>query len=180
MHAVIEQKPKINYLVLPTVISDLGLKHGDNLSHIEFNLFFDDVDEIFDETCDPLPIDSKRKIIHLSFADDLAMFSLSKDGLQKCLNNLLIYCNKRELEVSIKKTKALVITKSGRVPKDACFYYDNKLIETVNKFTYLGTLVTSNGSTGSRLLGKEELRKKLIKLTLVFSGYWEELNMKPA
>ena len=65
-----------------------------------------------------------------------------------------------ELEVSIKKTKALVINKSGRVPKDACFYYDNKLIETVNKFTYLGTLVTSNGSTGSLLLGKGELRKK--------------------
>ena len=43
------------------------------------------------------------------------------------------------------------------------FYYDNKLIETVNKFTYFGTLVTSNGSTGSRLLGKEELRKKADK-----------------
>ena len=47
--------------------------------------------------------------------------------------------------------------------KDACFYYDNKLIETVNKFIYLGTLVTSNGSTGSQLLGKEELRKKADK-----------------
>ena len=91
------------------------------------------------------------------------MFSLSKAGLQKCLNNLLIYCNKWGLEVSIKKTKVLVINKSGRVPKDACFYYDNKLIEKINKFTYLGTLVTSNGSTGSRLLGKEELRKKADK-----------------
>ena len=179
MCAVIEQKPKINHLILPTVISDLGLKQGDNLSPIEFNLFFDDVDEIFHETCDSLPIDSERNISDLSFADDLAMFSLSKAGLQKCLNNLLIYCNKWGLEVSIKKTEALVINKSGRVPKDAYFYYDNKLIEMVNKFTYLGTLVTSNGSTGSRLLGKEELRKKLIKLTLVSSGYWEELNMKP-
>ena len=79
------------------------------MSPIEFNLFFDDVDEIFNETCDPLPIDSERKINHLSFADDLAMFSLSKAGLQKCLDNLFIYCNKWGLEVSIKKTKALVI-----------------------------------------------------------------------
>ena len=91
------------------------------MSPIEFNLFFDDVDEIFKGTCDPLPIDSERKISHLSFADDLAMFSLSKAGIQKCLNNSLIYCNKWELEVSIKKTKTLVINKSGRVPKDACF-----------------------------------------------------------
>ena len=94
----------MNHLILPTVISALGLKQGDNLSPIEFNLFFDDVDEIFDKLV--LPIDSERKISHLSFADDLAMFSLSKAGLQKCVSNLLIYCNKWGLEVSIKKTKA--------------------------------------------------------------------------
>ena len=92
--AVIDQKHKISHLLLSTIISDFGLKQGDNLSPIEFNLFFNDVDEIFDETCDPLPIDSERKICHLSFADDLAMFSLSKAGLQKCLNNLLTYFNK--------------------------------------------------------------------------------------
>ena len=98
IHAVIEQKPKINHLFLPTIISDLGLKQGDNLSPIEFNLFLDGFDEIFNETCDPLPIDSERKICHLSFADDLAMFSLSKAGLQGCLNNLLIYFNKWSLK----------------------------------------------------------------------------------
>ena len=57
----------------------------------------------------------------------------------------------------------MVVNKSGKIPKETCFYYNNKLIETVNKFTYLGTLVTSNGSTGSRLHGKEELRKKADK-----------------
>ena len=77
------------------------------LSPIEFNLFFDDIDEIFN---DPLPIDSERKIRHLSSTDDLAMFSLSKAGLQKCLDNLLIYCNKWGLEVSIKKTNAFIMT----------------------------------------------------------------------
>ena len=104
--------------------------------------------EIFDESCDPLPIEEEKKLSHLAFADDLAMFSLSKAGLQQCLNNLLIYCNNWGLEVSIKKTKVLVVNKSGKIPKEACFYYNNKLIETDNKFTYLGTLVTSNGSTG--------------------------------
>ena len=119
--------------------------------------------EIFSESCDPLPIEEEKKLSHLAFADDLAMFSLSKVGLQQCLNNLLIYCNNWGLEVSIKKTKVLVVNKSGKIPKEACFYCNNKVIETVNKYTYLGTLVTSNGSTGSRLHGKEELRKKADK-----------------
>ena len=39
MHAIIEQKPKISHLILPTVISHLRLKQGDNLSPIEFKLF---------------------------------------------------------------------------------------------------------------------------------------------
>ena len=81
------------YTIITTITSVLGLKQGDNLSRIEFNLFFDDVSEIFDESCDPLPIEEEKKLSHLAFADDLAMFSLSKAGLQQCLNNLLIYCN---------------------------------------------------------------------------------------
>ena len=122
MHTTVEQRAKINNQILPTITSVLGLKQGDNLSPIEFNLFFDDVSEIFDESCDPLPIEEEKKLSHLAFADDLAMFSLTKAGLQQCLNNLLIYCNNWGLEVSIKKTKVLVVNKSGKIPKEACFY----------------------------------------------------------
>ena len=129
------------------MISEIGLKHGqgDNLSPIEFDLFFDDVDDIFDDACDPMLFDTDKHLSHLAFADDLALFSLSKVCLQRCLDNLSNYCKKWGLEMSIKKTKALVINQSGRIPrpKDACFFYNNKLIETVNRFSYLGSLVAS-------------------------------------
>ena len=159
----IQQKLKIYGHILPTMISEIGLKQGDNLSPIEFDLFFDDVSDIFDDACDPVPFDTHKHSSHLASADDLALFSLSKAGLQRCLDNLSNYCKKWGLEVSIKKTKALVINQSGRISKDACFFYNNKLIETVNRFSYLGSLVTSNGSTGSQVPGKEELRKKADK-----------------
>ena len=145
------------------MINEIGLKQGDNLSPIEFDLFFDDVGDIFDDAYDPVPFDEDKHLSHLAFADDLALFSLSKAGLQRCLDNLSDYCKKWGLEVSIKKTKALVINQSGRIPKDACFFYNNKLIETVNIFSYLGSLITSNGSTLSQVSGKEELRKKADK-----------------
>ena len=76
--------------------------------------------------------------------------------------------------MSIKKTKALVINQSGRIPEDACSFYNNKLIETVNRFSYLGSLVTFNGSTRSQVSGKEELRKKQTRLISVCKEYWEE------
>ena len=159
----VQQKLKIDGHILPTMISKVGLKQGDNLSPIELDLFFDDVGDIFDDACDPVPFDTDKHLSHLAFADDLALLSLSKAGLQRCSDNLSDYCKKWGLEVSIKKTKALVINQSGRIPKDACFFYNNKLIETVNRFSYLGSLVTPNGSTGSQVSGKEELRKKADK-----------------
>ena len=105
MHTIVEQRAKINNLILPTITSVLGLKEGDNLSPIEFNLFFDDVNEIFDKSCDLLPIEEEKKLSHLAFADDLAMFSLSKTGLQQCRNNLLIYAIIGDLRSVLRKLK---------------------------------------------------------------------------
>ena len=45
-----------------------------NLSRTEFNLFFDNVDETLDESCDPSPIEEEGKLSHLAFADYLATY----------------------------------------------------------------------------------------------------------
>ena len=36
----------------------------------------------------------------LMYADDLVLMSVSKDGLQKCLDDVQIYCNKWKLKVN--------------------------------------------------------------------------------
>ena len=90
----VQHKLKIDGYILPTMISEIGLKQGDNLSPIEFDLFFDDVGDIFDDAFDPIPFDTNKHLSHLAFADDLALFSLSKVGLQRCLDNLSNYCKK--------------------------------------------------------------------------------------
>ena len=90
----VQHKLKIDGYILPTMISEIGLKQGDNLSPIEFDLFFDDVGDIFDDAFDPIPFDTNKHLSHLAFADDLALFCLSKVGLQRCLDNLSNYCNK--------------------------------------------------------------------------------------
>ena len=58
----VQQKLKIDGHILPTMISEVGLKQGDNLSPIELDLFFDDVGDIFDDACDPVPFDTDKHL----------------------------------------------------------------------------------------------------------------------
>ena len=43
----------------------------------------------------------------LKYTDDLVLMSTSKEGLQKCRNNLKSYCDKWKLEINTKKTKVV-------------------------------------------------------------------------
>ena len=52
------QIPKISGGLLSPITTLLGLKQGDNLSPILFNIFFDDVEEIFDNSCNPIKLPS--------------------------------------------------------------------------------------------------------------------------
>ena len=51
----------------------------------------------------PVTLNDKDKICALMFADDLIILSTSKDGLQKSLDELDLYCKKWDLEVNLKK-----------------------------------------------------------------------------
>ena len=46
-----------------------------------FHIFFDDVEDIFDENCDPVSLSDDLSINHLFYAGDMALFSLSSEGL---------------------------------------------------------------------------------------------------
>jgi hypothetical protein len=53
-----------------------------------FNYFVNDLHDIFDESCGPLKLENT----HLTFADDLVIFSNSHKGLQNALNKLQKFC----------------------------------------------------------------------------------------
>ena len=82
------QIPKINGKLLPPIVTSTGLKQGDNLSPILFDIFFDDVELIFDSKCEPVVLSDELSLNHLLYADDMAILSLSSEGLQHSLDNL--------------------------------------------------------------------------------------------
>ena len=61
----VTQIPKINGHFFSPILTTQGLKHGDNLSPILFDIFFDDVEDIVGENCDPVSLSDDRSINHL-------------------------------------------------------------------------------------------------------------------
>ena len=74
-------------------MSNLGLLQGESTSPILFSLFVNDLEgDLADDTIGTRVMDIIIKLI--KFADDMAIFSETREGLQKGLNDLYGYCKK--------------------------------------------------------------------------------------
>ena len=95
-------------------MSNIGVKQGDTLSTILFNLYINDLPNIFSfDGSDPIVVDHSS-INCLIYADDLVIMSTTAEGLQKCINILATYCDKWKLQVNLKKTKVILYNRQGR------------------------------------------------------------------
>ena len=107
------RSPKVSLIhqnkIRLTFLTSIGLKQGDVLSTILFNININDLpkrlledsrssDTIYDV---PYPDD-------VPFTDDLAIFSLSKGDLQKRISILKQYSNEWGLELNLSKTKVMI------------------------------------------------------------------------
>ena len=91
----------------PARFSYRGVKQGDGLSPLLFNVFINDLCDSFDEDCKPVLIEDVN-INCLLYADDLLIISESEEGLQNCISILEQYCNRWKLEVNLDKTKVII------------------------------------------------------------------------
>ena len=87
------------------------------------------------------------KLFLLLYADDIVIFGKTPEELQKSLDILEAYCSRWKLTVNTNKTKIVVFRRGGRLPTNLEFKYNGNLIEIVNKFSYLGIVFTSGGSS---------------------------------
>jgi hypothetical protein len=80
----------------------------------------------------------------LLYADDLILLSESEKGLQSCLDSLNSYCNRWKLKINVTKTKVIVFSKGKRKLSQFNFTIDNQHIEAVEKYKYLGVILSYN------------------------------------
>ena len=152
MYGNISYSIKLKNGHLDPIGSNLGLKQGYPLSPMLFNLYIDDIKDIFDEHCDPVTL-SDVKINHFLYADDLVLLSQSRTGLQTCLDKVHEFSTAKHLTISIKKSKTLIFNYTGRFIKQN-FTVGGISLEAVQSFCYLGFEVKASGTVkhASRIL----------------------------
>ena len=108
-----------------------------------FNLYIDDMDNIFDDTCDPIDFQNE-KLNHFLYADDLVILSLSQKGLQKGIDKVSEFSESKHLTISVQKSKTMIFNTSGKFIKEH-FTVNGKPLEPVQSFCYLGFDVKCSG-----------------------------------
>ena len=101
-----------------------------------FKIFINDLPDAFKESPDAVDINGRR-IDCLMYADAIIIFSSSKAGLHKRLDDLSKFCTKCCLEVNLSKTKVNMFNKPGKLLKEY-LYCEKDIIECVYNYKYLG------------------------------------------
>jgi hypothetical protein len=131
-------------------LTTLGVKQVDSFRPTLFNIFVDDIKSSFIDNTKTKPVSlGVHTFNHLLYTDDLVILSESPTGLQYCINALDNYCEKWRLNINIKKTKVMILSKTERKAKTDSNAYvfdlnDNRL-ELVREYKYLGLIVICNG-----------------------------------
>lgn len=120
----------------------MGVKQGCPLSPTLFGLYLDDFEQALEANHIglDLPVLPVQRVPALLYADDLALVSTSKEGLQAQLALLHAYAAKWRLTVNIDKTKAVVFQAAASSSQvyPLPLVFDGARIEVVDSFRYLG------------------------------------------
>ena len=163
MYEKTSQRLKFDKNISRKFLTEKGVKQGCILSPKLFNIFINDIPEIFNDTCEAAKL-GKININCLMYADDLILISESEGGLQNCLNKLNEYVTKWKLKVNLKKTQVMIFNPSGYRGKIPTFNFDNQHLKTVKEYKYLGTTITN---TGNFKLNEVYLKKKGLRATFL-------------
>ena len=156
--------------ITPFFESFIGLRQGCNLSPMLFNIFLNDLTEIFDEKCCPVMI-GNQNLNCLLYANDLLLLSETENGLKQCIARLGRYAKVWKLSINLKKTKILVFNKLGRV-FNLRIPFGGQVIEPCSRYDYLGTIFTPNGSFSP---GR---KSPYINASRVMFSFLSEINLR--
>nr|XP_006815364.1 PREDICTED: RNA-directed DNA polymerase from mobile element jockey-like [Saccoglossus kowalevskii] len=137
-----------------------GIRQGDGLSPLLFNIYLNDIKSHINASHNDLPTLLNNQLPCLLYADDLLLLSETNTGLQNAINSLQLYCHKWKLEININKSKTIIFNKAGRRLDKYNFFINQDVLERVTSYTYLGKNLNT---TGKLEKAQVDLKNKALK-----------------
>jgi len=122
--------------------SKMGVRQGDTLSPLLFNVYINGIVERVKAMGGGALVGEVRIPI-LMFADDMVLMAESEEELEGMMERVKDFCDQWRLEVNTGKTKVMVVCQDGG--QVASVHYGDEELECVREFTYLGTMFTADG-----------------------------------
>jgi Reverse transcriptase (RNA-dependent DNA polymerase) len=124
--------------------STMGVKQGCPLSPSLFGFYIDGLENVLvnDKLVDP-PLLGDQPVPILLYADDIALISSSRKGLQHSLTALGTFCDEKKLTVNLKKTQIVVFNdprSSKAISANESYVYKGETLDIVDTYTYLGVV----------------------------------------
>jgi len=121
-----------------------GVRQGCPLSPTLFNIYLDEIITKWqNQDTTGIKHSKNQQLSTLLFADDQVIKADTEDNIQKAVHKLNQIITECGLTISVQKTKSMVF--KGRDQVGTKIVIDNKTIEQVNLFNYLGNMISYEG-----------------------------------
>jgi len=113
-----------------------GVKQGCPLSPLLFSIYLNDIDSVAEGIQGAVTAIPNFTVTHMLFADDLALLSNRPSDLQRLLNKLRVYAQRKSLIVNTQKSEIICFnSRSDTLPP---LYFDGTPLPYTDTFKYLG------------------------------------------
>ena len=113
-----------------------GFKQGCLVSTTLFNLFLNDISELFEQSNRGVKINGKI-ISHLFYADDLVLITENEEDLQHLLTLLSQWCDINNIKINTDKSKIMHFRPPSKQKTKFNFKCNDDVIECVESYRYL-------------------------------------------
>lgn len=131
--------------------SNMGVKQGCPLSPTLFGLCIDQIEDFIPQALAEEPDGpaiGMLTLLLLIYADDVALFAHDIVSLQKLVDAMHTFCENTGLSINVNKTKFMLVRTQKRQEIQPTLMYQEKQIERVDSFMYLGMDIPSNYAWG--------------------------------